>query len=159
VAFTYSASWTSTNYPFEDRMDLYEDTFFNQELEIHWLSIMNSFVLVILLTGFLAIIIMRVLKSDYARYSRTEEEEDDQEDYGWKLIHGDVFRFPPLKNTFCSFVGIGAQFMAVVLGILFLALLGLFYPYNGGNLYTSAIMLYAVTSGIGGFVSVGYTSR
>ena len=39
-------------------------------MEIHWLSILNSFVLVILLTGFIAIIILRVLKSDYSRYQR-----------------------------------------------------------------------------------------
>lgn len=45
------------------------------ELEIHWLSIMNSFVLVILLTGFIVVIVMRVLKSDYTRYSRTDEED------------------------------------------------------------------------------------
>jgi len=151
--FTYSATWYPTNWPFEKRMELYVQDFFNQDLEIHWLSIMNSFVLVVLLTGFLAIIIMRVLKSDYARYARTEDEEDDQEDYGWKLIHGDVFRFPNHKNVFSAFMGIGMQFLSIVIGILLLALLGLFYPNNGGNLYVAAISLYAVTAGIGGFVS------
>jgi hypothetical protein len=60
---------------FKDRMNLYLDDFFAKELEIHWLSIMNSFVLVLLLTGFLAIIIMRVLKSDYSRYQQTDEED------------------------------------------------------------------------------------
>jgi len=107
----------------------------------------------VLLTGFLAIIIMRVLKSDYARYSRTEEDEDEQEDYGWKLIHGDVFRFPPHKNLFSAYVGIGSQFMSMVIGILLLAVLGLYYPNNGGNMYVSAIALYALTAGLGGFVS------
>ena len=63
------------DYPFKDRMKLYED-FFSKELEIHWLSIMNSCVLVLLLTGFLAIIIMRILKSDYNRYARAEDEEE-----------------------------------------------------------------------------------
>jgi hypothetical protein len=43
-----------------------------QELEIHWLSIMNSFILVLLLTGFVAVIIMRILKRDFSRYARTE---------------------------------------------------------------------------------------
>lgn len=56
-------------------MQLYED-FFSKELEIHWLSIMNSFVLVLLLTGFLAIIIMRILKSDYNRYAKSTDVED-----------------------------------------------------------------------------------
>jgi hypothetical protein len=60
---------------------------------------MNSCVLVVLLTGFLALIVMRVLKSDYARYSRTEDEDEDQEDYGWKLVHGDVFRFPSNRSV------------------------------------------------------------
>jgi len=45
------------------------------ELEIHWLSIINSTVLVILLTGFLAIILLRILKSDYANYAKESEED------------------------------------------------------------------------------------
>jgi hypothetical protein len=33
----------------------------------------------------------------------------DEEESGWKYIHGDVFRFPPHKNVFCAFVGTGTQ--------------------------------------------------
>lgn len=153
VTLTYSATWTKTDYPYEERRKFYEGHFFPADLEIHWLSIMNSVVLVILLTGFLAIIIMRVLRSDYARYAKTDELEDDQADYGWKLIHGDVFRFPPQKNIFTAFLGIGSQFMAIVVGTLAFSLFGLYYPTNGGNMYATAIGLYAVTSGIGGFVA------
>ncbi len=128
-------------------MKLYEENFFSKELEIHWLSIMNSCVLVLLLTGFLAIIIMRILKSDYQRYARSEDEEEDQEDYGWKLIHGDVFRFPQHKNLFCSFLGIGSQLIAMMFSLLVLAIFGMFYPSNPGTIYTAAIVLYALTSG------------
>jgi len=155
LEFSYSASWEETTTPFKDRMHLYED-FFPKELEIHWLSIMNSFVLVLLLTGFLAIIIMRILKSDYNRYARSEDEEDDQEDYGWKLIHGDVFRFPANKNLFTAFIGLGAQSLAILFAILCLAIMGMFYPNNGGTLYTAAIVLYALTTVLGGFVSAYY---
>jgi Endomembrane protein 70 len=87
---TYSAYWSETNVKFEDRRKFYEVKFFKADLEIHWLSIMNSFVLVILLTGFLAIIIMRVLRSDYARYARTEEEVDGM--------------FPPLPLSLSFFI-------------------------------------------------------
>jgi len=154
IELTYSATWTPTDYPFEHRRKFYEGVFFPADLEIHWLSIMNSVVLVILLTGFLSIIILRVLRSDYARYAKTADEiEDDQADYGWKLIHGDVFRFPPHKNVFCAFLGIGSQFMAIVVCTLVFSLFGMYYPTNGGNMYATAIGLYAVTSGIGGFVS------
>jgi hypothetical protein len=96
VKFTYSVAWVHTDIEFDKRTQLQSITS-KSELEIHWLSILNSFVLVILLTGFIAIIIMRILKSDYSRYARDEEEDNDAEDYGWKLIHGDVFRFPPNK--------------------------------------------------------------
>lgn len=33
----------------------------------------------------------------------------EEEESGWKYIHGDVFRFPPSKSLFCSFVGTGTQ--------------------------------------------------
>jgi len=154
--FTYSVSWEEVDYPFKDRMKLYEENFFSKELEIHWLSIMNSCVLVLLLTGFLVIIIMRILKSDYNRYARAEDEEEDQEDYGWKLIHGDVFRFPPFKNLFTSFLGIGSQCIAMLFSLLILAIFGMFYPNNPGTMYTAGIILYALTSIIGGFVSASY---
>ncbi len=50
VDFTYSVKWAPTDVPYEERHYL-PSKFFNSEMEIHWLSIMNSFVLVILLTG------------------------------------------------------------------------------------------------------------
>jgi hypothetical protein len=36
-------------------------------LEVHWFSIINSCVTVLLLTGFLATILMRVLKNDFVK--------------------------------------------------------------------------------------------
>eukprot|EP01116_Phalansterium_solitarium_P004252 TRINITY_DN151_c0_g1_i1.p1 TRINITY_DN151_c0_g1~~TRINITY_DN151_c0_g1_i1.p1 ORF type:complete len:593 (+),score=230.48 TRINITY_DN151_c0_g1_i1:180-1958(+) len=156
VEFSYSASWEETEWLFKDRYKLYEDNFFNKGLEIHWLSIMNSVVLVLLLTGFLAIIIMRILKSDYSRYARAEDEEDDQEDYGWKLIHGEVFRFPPFKSAFTAFIGLGAQCLVILFGIMVLALAGLFRPNSGGAMFTACVILYAITSGVAGYVSGVY---
>jgi len=150
VEFTYSVKWAPTDISYERRNYL-SSQFFNSEMEIHWLSIVNSIVLVILLTGFLAIIIMRVLKSDYTRYNNDEEQ--DEEDYGWKLIHGDVFRFPPNANLFCACIGAGAQFLCVSLSILLLALVGVFYPGSKGSLYTAALTLYALTSAVAGGIS------
>lgn len=42
-------------------------------LQIHWFSIVNSCVTVLLLTGFLATILMRVLKADFIKYTRDDE--------------------------------------------------------------------------------------
>ena len=43
-------------------------------LQIHWFSIINSCVTVLLLTGFLATILMRVLKKDFVKYTRDDEQ-------------------------------------------------------------------------------------
>jgi hypothetical protein len=60
--------------------------------QIHWFSIINSCVTVVLLTGFLATILLRVLKNDFVKYTRDDEMGEEQEETGWKYLHGDVFR-------------------------------------------------------------------
>jgi hypothetical protein len=63
--------------------------------QIHWFSIINSCVTVVLLTGFLATILLRVLKNDFVKYTRDDEMGEEQEETGWKYLHGDVFRCVP----------------------------------------------------------------
>ena len=68
VEFQYSVKWKETQKPFEKRMEKYAKySFLPQHLEIHWFSIINSCVTVLLLTGFLATILMRVLKNDFIK--------------------------------------------------------------------------------------------
>lgn len=43
------------------------------------------------------------------RYAQDEEAVDDQEETGWKYIHGDVFRFPKYKSIFAAALGSGTQ--------------------------------------------------
>lgn len=61
-------------------------------LQIHWFSIINSCVTVLLLTGFLTTILLRVLKNDFLKYTRDDEMGEAEEETGWKYLHGDVFR-------------------------------------------------------------------
>lgn len=66
--FMYTVKWRETNIPFENRMDKYsQSSSLPRHLEIHWFSIINSCVTVLLLTGFLATILMRVLKNDFMK--------------------------------------------------------------------------------------------
>jgi len=154
VDFSFSVRWKETAIPFDRRMEKYSRySFLPQHLEIHWFSIINSCVTVLLLTGFLATILMRVLKNDFIKYSRDDDTSDEQEETGWKYIHGDVFRFPPCINLFCAVIGTGTQLFAMVLCVFVLALVGVFYPYNRGSLLTAVIVLYALTAGVAGYTS------
>lgn len=40
----------------------------------------------------------------------------DQGDNGWKIIHTDVFRFPPYKILLCAVLGVGTQFLTLATG-------------------------------------------
>lgn len=63
-----------------------ESRFLPSSFEIHWLSIINSFVLVLLLTAFLTIILLRVLKNDFSRYMELDDDAIEEEEVSW--IHG-----------------------------------------------------------------------
>ncbi|GMP25586.1 hypothetical protein CsSME_00002383 [Camellia sinensis var. sinensis] len=157
VNSVYSVRWKHTNTPFEKRMEKYsQSSSLPHHLEIHWFSIINSCVTVLLLTGFLATILMRVLKNDFIKYAHDEEAADDQEETGWKYIHGDVFRFPKYKSLFAAALGSGTQLFTLAIFIFLLALVGVFYPYNRGALFTALVVIYALTSGIAGYTAASF---
>ncbi|XP_056381788.1 transmembrane 9 superfamily member 1 isoform X2 [Hyla sarda] len=159
LTHTYSIRWFPTTVTYERRGDrLRDSSFFPKSLEIHWLSIINSMVLVFLLLGFVVIILMRVLKSDLARYNLDEEGTDDMEqgDNGWKIIHTDVFRFPPYRSLLCAVLGVGSQFLALGTGIIVMVLLGMFNVHRHGAINSAAILLYALTCCISGYVSSNF---
>ncbi|XP_075492942.1 transmembrane 9 superfamily member 3-like [Primulina tabacum] len=157
VDFMYSVKWKETEVTFENRMEKYSSSStHSRHLEIHWFSIINSCVTVLLLTGFLATILMRVLKNDFVKYAHDEETADDQEETGWKNIHGDVFRFPKYKSLLAASLGCGSQLFTLTTFIFVLALVGVFYPYNRGALFTALVVIYALTSGIAGYTAASF---
>lgn len=159
VKITYSVTWIPTKISYAYRGRVIQDSnFFPRSLEIHWLSIINSMVLVFLLMGFVVIILTRVLRNDFARYNVNEEgrEDVDSDEYGWKIIHTDVFRFPKQKSLFAAILGVGCQFLAVAVGIIGMALMGMFNVHRHGSMNSAAIFLYALASTIAGYVSSSY---
>ena len=158
LTFSYSVEWVPSTLQYKDRMLRYaSNSFLPAALEIHWLSIINSFVLVLLLTAFLTIILMRILKNDFARYMAVEMGEEAGEaegnESGWKLLRGDVFRFPPYVGLLAACVGNGVQLFVLCFCLLSVSLLGTFGPHKRGAVVTALIILYALTSGVSGFVS------
>ena len=52
----------------------------------------------------------------FIQYRVDEEEDFNDDDNGWKIIHTDVFRFPKVKSLFCSVIGVGCQLLAIGTG-------------------------------------------
>lgn len=72
-------------------------------LQIHWFSIFNSFMMVIFLTGLVSMILMRTLRNDYAKYAR---EDDDLE----TLVVLNSLAFPlPFFLSFFFFLGLNNE--------------------------------------------------
>lgn len=118
------------------------------------------------LLGMVGAILMRALKKDIARYNRLDSfnlddlsgtngdaEDGVQEDSGWKLVHGDVFRTPKNPLLLSIFLGNGSQLFVMVGTTITFALLGFLSPSNRGSLGTVMILLYTIFGFIGGYVS------
>jgi len=89
-----------------------------------------------------AMILLRTLHKDIARYNQIDSGEDAQEEFGWKLVHGDVFR-PPRKGMLLSvFLGSGTQLLSMAAITLVFACLGFLSPANRGALMTCALVLF-----------------
>lgn len=161
IAFSYEVNWKKSSTKFEDRFDKYLDPNFFQH-RIHWFSIFNSFMMVIFLVGLVSMILMRTLRKDYARYSKDEEMDDMERDlgdeYGWKQVHGDVFRPASHPMLFSALIGAGYQITVVVFSVIIFAILGELYTERGSMLST-AIFVYAATSPINGYTGGGLYAR
>jgi Endomembrane protein 70 len=73
---------------------------------------------------------------------------------GWKLIHGDVFRFPQHPEVFCAAVGTGNQLMVLTLFHLTLALMNIISTTRRGSILAGVVVLYCLTSCVGGYTAV-----
>jgi transmembrane 9 superfamily protein 2/4 len=98
-------------------------------------------------------ILLRTLHKDIARYNQIDSGEDAQEEFGWKLVHGDVFR-PPRKGMLLSvFLGSGTQILCMTGITLVFACLGFLSPANRGALMTCALVLFVCLGTPAGYVS------
>lgn len=92
-------------------------------------------------------------------------QEDVQEDWGWKLVHGEVFRTPRFPLALSVMVGNGAQICAMVsvtlsscspsiaeylllkYALIVFALLGFLSPSNRGSLATVMMICWTFFGG------------
>ncbi|VDK44259.1 unnamed protein product [Anisakis simplex] len=70
VAWTYSVHWKESDVPWASRWDTYLSM---KDVQIHWFSILNSIIVIVCLSGFLSMIIVRTVRRDIAQYNKDEE--------------------------------------------------------------------------------------
>jgi transmembrane 9 superfamily protein 2/4 len=82
-----------------------------------------------------------------------DDDDGIQEDSGWKLVHGDVFRPPKHALLLSILVGNGAQLLVMTAITMLFALLGFLSPSNRGSLGSIMVISYTLLGFIGGTVS------
>eukprot|EP00946_MAST-07B_sp_MAST-7B-sp1_P004715 g4715.t1 len=153
VVFTYRTSWyLDSSTPWSERWDIYfQDQ--ARDNDIHWFSITNSVLIVLMLSFMVGMIIMRALNRDILAYN-DDTLDDLAEETGWKLVHGDVFRGPQKYPMLLSvLIGCGSQLFLMTLLMLVFACLGFLSPANRGGLLTALVFLFVFAGVVSGYKS------
>jgi transmembrane 9 superfamily protein 2/4 len=75
------------------------------------------------------------------------------EESGWKLVHADVLRPPPLPLLLCASIGTGSQLLGMSLISIVCAMLGFLSPANRGGLLTATLLLFTLMGVPAGYVA------
>ncbi|KAJ3257861.1 hypothetical protein HDU77_002505 [Chytriomyces hyalinus] len=160
--FTYTVEWVETDSKFEFRYKNHISFFENK---IHWFSIMNSSMIVLFTMGLVVVILMRTLKKDMIRYEglagedgMVEFDKDLSDDYGWKQVHGDVFRPPRHLTALSGFLGSGLQLGILAFVIILYAVCADMEMQNGHTI-SVALFFYALSSVISAFYAGSYYTQ
>jgi transmembrane 9 superfamily member 2/4 len=156
VIFSYDVAWQKSDVQWASRWDAYLRV---QDEEVHWIVIVNSFMVMLFLSGLIASILIRSLKKDLQRYQEfdIEQDGDSVEETGWKLIHADVFRAPAGSRFFAILIGSGLQVGSMLVLMNFVAMLGFLSPANRGALLSTTVVLFALMGVIGGYHAARFT--
>lgn len=152
VIYSYDVQWIENDLVWADRWDVY--LIGAPDDAIHYYSIVNSLMIVVFMTAAIATIMIRTLRKDIAGYNELQTLEEAQEETGWKLVHGDVFR-PPQNNPMLLsvMVGTGAQLGFAFVFAMLLAMVHITNSMKKGQVLTSVILLYVLCGSFAGYIS------
>lgn len=150
VVYSYDVRWTESPVRWASRWDGYLKM---SRGDIHWFSILNSLLIVVFLSGMVAMILLRTLHRDIVKYNELASVDETAEETGWKLVHGDVFRKPRFAKLLAVSVGCGMQVLGMCAVTLIFALLGFLSPAHRGGLLQSMMLLFTFMGCVAGYVS------
>jgi len=150
VWYTYDIVWVESAVRWASRWDNYLKM---EGGEIHWLSILNSAMIVLFLTGLVAMILLRTLHRDIVKYNELATKEEIEEETGWKLVHGDVFRKPQWSRLLVATIGSGVQLLGMAVVTMLFGALGFLSPAHRGGLLQSTLLLFTFMGALAGYSS------
>eukprot|EP00918_Siedleckia_nematoides_P007585 GHVU01016432.1.p1 GENE.GHVU01016432.1~~GHVU01016432.1.p1 ORF type:complete len:620 (+),score=131.83 GHVU01016432.1:2719-4578(+) len=154
ITYSYSVKFDESSVVWGTRWDPYLKI--GAKSEVHWFSLMNSLMIVLFLSGMTAMILLRTLLRDIARYNNLDNIEEAQEESGWKLVHGDVFRKPTKSQLLSVCVGSGVQILGMAFLTLVFACFGFLSPANRGALLQALLLLFTFMGFPAGYVSARF---
>lgn len=154
ITWSYSLKWEEdVETAWASRWDHYLKSADASNSKIHWFSIVNSLLIVLFLSGMVAMIMLRALHKDFNRYNDPDNEDEAQEETGWKLVHAEVFRTPKHHEMLSVYIGTGCQLLGMGIITLIFALLGFLSPANRGGLLTAMLLLFVLMGSYGGYTT------
>ncbi|KAG2393485.1 hypothetical protein C9374_007016 [Naegleria lovaniensis] len=158
IPFSYSVTWLETDLEYPNRWNAYLKTDYDQDTEdydIHHYSLINSSMTVLFLTGIIAMIMYKILKKDLDSSKINDDDIESsllqEQETGWKLLSGDVFRIPKYPALLSVMVGSGLQLVVMFTVSLILTVFGFASPESRGRVVAAFILCYLFTSAVAGF--------
>jgi len=105
------------------------------------------------LTGLVAMIMLRTLYRDIVKYNDLASKEEIEEETGWKLVHGDVFRKPKHSLILVATIGCGAQMLGMAVVTLIFGAMGFLSPAHRGGLLQSTLLLFTFMGVVAGYTA------
>ena len=159
ILYTYDVIWKKSGKEWSSRWDVYLNEEGLVPPQVHWYSISNSIFIVLFLSLLIISVLVKNLKKDIANYNAIaqladEEEDEDYDESGWKLVHADVFRPPSnFPMLYCVLIGSGVQLTASSLITIGLAAVGFINPSRRGSMMNATLVWFMLCGVLAGYVS------
>ncbi|KAH3682386.1 hypothetical protein WICPIJ_006650 [Wickerhamomyces pijperi] len=167
IPFTYAVYWREEfEVSWSDRWDMYFKGEVNDD-QIHWLSLINSLVLVAFLSAIVGVVLVRTLNRDIQTYNSSVDlvsenisiETDKADTFansGWKLISNDVFRTPAHPLILSIILASGVQVFFTIIGVLVFSTVGLLGPNVHNSVLSSSLFFFILGGTAAGYSGVRF---
>lgn len=136
IPYTYSVYWREDNsIEYGSRWDLYYEGEANENHKIHWISFVNSIILLLFLSLVAAVVLLRSLKSDIEssvaspiipvsnEFEKHSSSPTSSSGSGsWRDLLPEVFNRPPSVLLLTILVSSGVQIMVVTFGVMLIVI-------------------------------------